>query len=235
MNGPRKIRIYLLPGLDGTAKLLDSFIQKCPALFESVPIAYPPERVLEYEELAEVVRKDIADDTPMIFLGESFGGPLVLRLASLKPRNLIGVVLVATFVRPPAPAIARFLPWRIGFRMRAPLYAIRAALAGKTASGELLRRAREVLRDVSPDVLAARVRSTLTVDAREWLRSCPAPILYLVGKDDRLVKPQSFQTIKDIRPDVVRREIPAPHFVLQIAPSEAWDAIENFVATNCHA
>lgn len=230
MSEPRKIRIVLLPGLDGTARLLDAFVEKCPPGFEAVPIAYPPNRVLGYDALAELVASKIADDAPMILLGESFGGPLALRLASLRPRNLIGVVLVATFVRPPAPSIARLLPWRIGFRMRAPVYAIRAALAGKTASGELLRRAREVLRDVSPDVLAARVRSVLTVDGREWLRNCPAPILYLAGKHDRLVKPRCFEAIKIIRPDVMHREILAPHFVLQIAPSEAWRAIEDFVA-----
>ena len=220
----------MLPGLDGTARLLDEFVEKCPLGFEPMPIAYPPNRVLSYDALAELVASKIADDAPMILLGESFGGPLALRLASLRPRNLVAVVLVATFVRPPAPSLARFLPWRIGFRMRAPVYAIRAALAGKTASGELLRHAREVLRDVSPDVLAARVRSVLTVDGREWLKNCPAPILYLAGKQDRLVKPRCFETIKMIRPDVVHREIPAPHFVLQIAPSEAWRAIEDFVA-----
>ena len=230
MAEPERIRIFVLPGLDGTGRLLDAFVEKCPSGFEAVPIAYPPDRVLSYNALAELVASKIADDAPMILLGESFGGPLALRLASLRPRNLVAVVLVATFVRPPAPSLARFLPWRIGFRMRAPVYAIRAALAGKTASGELLRHAREVLRDVSPDVLAARVRSVLTVDGREWLKNCPAPILYLAGKQDRLVKPRCFATIKMIRPDVVHREIPAPHFVLQIAPSEAWRAIEDFVA-----
>ena len=230
MNGHRRTRIYLLPGLDGTGKLLDAFIAKCPQNIEAVPIKYPPNRVLDYESLADVVRKEIADDAPMILLGESFGGPLALRLASMKPKNLIGVVLVATFVRPPAPPIARFLPWGLGFRMRAPVYAIRAALAGKSASGELLRRAREVVREVSADVLAARVRSTLAVDARDWLRNCPVPILYLAGELDRLVKARSFETIKKIRPDVIRCGIHAPHFILQIAPSEAWQAIEDFIA-----
>ena len=230
MTGQRRTRIYLLPGLDGTAKLLDHFVGECPRDFEPVPIAYPSDRVLNYDALAEFIGKKIADDGPMILLGESFGGPLALRLASLKPKNLIGVVLVATFVRPPAPTILRFLPWRLGFLLRMPVYAIRAALAGKSALGELLQRARDVVRDVSADVLAARVRSALTVDAREWLRACPTPILYLAGKQDRLVKARSFATIRKIRPDVMRREIDAPHFVLQIAPAEAWRAIGDFVA-----
>lgn len=198
-----------------------------------MPIAYPPDRVLDYGSLADVVGERITDDAPMILLGESFGGPLAIRLASRKPKSLIGVVLVATFVTPPAPSIARFLPWRLGFRIRAPLYAIRAALAGKTASGDLLRRAREVVREVRADVLAARVRSTLTVDARDWLKDCRTPILYLAGKKDRLVKSRSFEAIQKLRPDVVRREIDAPHFVLQIAPAEAWRAIRNFVAEQC--
>jgi len=226
----QRTRIILLPGLDGTGKLLESFVAACPPEFEPVTIAYPRDRVLDYASLAEVVGKEIADDVPTILLGESFGGPLALKLASLRPKNLVGVVLVATFVLPPAMPIARFLPWGIGFRMRAPVYAIRAALAGKTASGELLLRARDVVREVNADVLAARVRSTLAVDAREWLRDCPAPILYLAGKQDRLVKPRSFEAIRKIRPDVTRHEIDAPHFVLQIAPEAAWRAIAEFVA-----
>ncbi|MCX6982241.1 MAG: alpha/beta hydrolase [Verrucomicrobia bacterium] len=230
MTGHRRTRIYLLPGLDGTAKLLGHFVAECPPEFEPVPIAYPPDRVLDYDSLADVVGAKIAGDVPMILLGESFGGPLALRLASSKPKNLIGVVLVATFVMPPARSFWRLLPWGLGFRMRAPVYAIRAARAGRTASGELLRRASDVVREVSADVLAARVWSVLSVDAREWLRNCPSPILYLAGKQDRLVKARSFEAINEIRPDVVHREIDAPHFVLQIAPAEAWRAIGDFVA-----
>lgn len=233
MTGHRKTRIYLFPGLDGTAKLLEQFVAECPSEFEPVPISYPSDRVLDYDQLADVVRKKIADDVPTVFLGESFGGPLALRLAASKPRNLIGVVLVATFVKPPARSLWRFLPWGIGFRLRAPVYAIRAALAGKSASGELLRRARDVVREVKPEVLAARVSSVLTVNAREWLRECPAPILYIAGKYDRLVKARSFEAIREIRPDAVRREIAAPHFVLQIAPTEAWRAIGDFVTEKC--
>jgi pimeloyl-[acyl-carrier protein] methyl ester esterase len=224
-----KIRIFLLPGLDGTAKLFDAFVRKHPPQFEPVPISYPPDRVLTYEELADEIRNQINGGTPMILLGESYSGPLALRLASGKPRGLLGVVLVATFVRPPVPSVVRFLPWRIGFRLRVPVYALRAVLAGRTASGGLLRRARDAVRGVSADVLAARVRSAVSVDARQWLKDCPAPILYIAGQSDRLVRPHCFHAIRKVRPDVIRREITAPHFVLQIAPAEAWLAIEEFV------
>jgi pimeloyl-[acyl-carrier protein] methyl ester esterase len=231
---PKRIRIVLLPGLHGTPDLFDSFVAQCPPQFEPVMVGFPSDRVLTYETLATEIQCQINSDAPFVLLGESFSGPLALRLAADRPAGLIGVVLVATFVRPPAPGWLRWLPWDALFRFRTPLYVLRALLTGSQDAAEILRRTNLVIRNVHPRVLAGRVRSVLTVDARSWLRSCPVPILYLMGSRDRLVRRYCLDEILTHRSDVIQRCVPTPHFLLQLAPTEAWTAIHSFVAEQCH-
>ena len=230
----KKIRIVLLPGLHGTTDLFDAFVAQCPAQFDPVMVSYPVDRVLTYEDLAAEVQNQIPGDAPVILLGESFSGPLALRLASNRPAGLIAVVLVASFVRPPAPSWLCCLPWDAIFFFRTPLYLLRALLTGSQEAAGILRRTSQIIRTVHPNVLASRVRSVLTVDARSWLQSCPVPILYLAGSQDRLVRRHCFDEILAIRPDVVQHCVPTAHFLLQLAPTEAWTAISKFVAEQFH-
>jgi pimeloyl-ACP methyl ester carboxylesterase len=229
----KKVRVVLLPGLHGTADLFAAFIAQCPPQFEPVVVEFPVDRVVDYEALAAEVRGQITGDGPLVLLGESFAGPLALRLAAERPAGLVAVVLVATFVRPPALRLWRFLPWTMIFYWRMPIYVLRALLTGSREAAGVLQRTSRVLRGVCPAVLAGRVRSVLTVDARAWLRSCSVPILYLAGQEDRLVRRHCLDEILAQRPDVVHHFVPTPHFVLQLAPAEAWAAISDFVAAKC--
>jgi pimeloyl-ACP methyl ester carboxylesterase len=79
-----------------------------------------------------------------------------------------------------------------------------------------------------PAVLAARVRLVLRDDVRNELTKIGMPVLYVRGTEDRLVPNQALQAIRDSLPSVVVSYIPAPHFTLQMAPSEAWQAIKRF-------
>src|SRR5437016_1461076 len=99
----RKIRVILLPCLNGTAHLFDEFIAKCPSEFEPIPISFPTDQIHSYESLATEIYNQIEGDSPLVILGESFSGPLALRFAAMQPAGLIAVVLVASFVMPPVP------------------------------------------------------------------------------------------------------------------------------------
>src|SRR5438105_3977438 len=126
MPDGEKIRVALLPGLHGTAQLFEDFIAKCPPNFEAIPISYPVDRVLGYDALVAELGEQITNIRPNIILGESFAGPLALRIAAVQPNGVIAVVLVASFVLAPAPRWIRYLPWKTMFRLRTPLYVIRA-------------------------------------------------------------------------------------------------------------
>lgn len=230
-----KLRIVLLPGIHGTADLFEGFIATCPEEFEAIPLSFPTDRILTYDALAAEVFEQIVNLRPNIVLGESFAGPLTLRFAAEYPEGLIGLVLVASFVLPPGPRWSRFLPWGFLFHYSRLFYPLRALMAGSSRRGALVRQAGNVIKRVNPGVLASRMRSALTVDAREWLRSCHMPILYLVAKADRVVRRQSLKAILRERPDVLCREIQTNHFVLQLEPEKAWIAISEFVRKYCKA
>lgn len=229
MTCNNRTRVFLLPGLHGTGDLFDSFVKQRPPGFDPITVSYPRDRALSYEALACEVQSQITGGFPTVLIGESFSGPVALRLSSERPLGVIAVVLVASFVLPPAPSWLRFLPWQSLFHARIPLCKLRAIVAGSRDEKEILVKAGSIIRDVSANVLASRVRSALTVDARSWLGSCPVPLLYLAGARDCLVRPHSLASILECRPDVVCRTMQTSHFVLQLAPTQAWNAIVEFI------
>jgi pimeloyl-[acyl-carrier protein] methyl ester esterase len=225
----KKIRVILLPGLHGTEELFKPFLDHAPPDFDLSVVSFPTHQVLSYEALAEIVQERLQGTAPIVLLGESFSGALALMVAARKPQGLVGVILVASFVLSPAPAWLRLLPWNLIFRVSAPIYALRALLANSKDAGAIIWQLRKVLKGVLPSVLANRVRSALTVNATEALRLCPTPILYLAGSHDRIVRRRNLMRLLSHRPDVVICNIEAPHFVLQCAPIQSWQAITKFI------
>jgi pimeloyl-ACP methyl ester carboxylesterase len=224
-----KTTIVLLPGLHGTTGPFAPFLRECPPQFSPVALSFPLHRPLGYDELEEYVMARLPRAGRLILLGESFSGPLALRLAARGPHGLAAVVLSASFVRSPAPAFLRHLPWDLIARLIVPAAFLRYALAGGKRWAHLLPEIKQAVRDLRPDVLAQRIRSLLSVDAKRELVCCPVPILYLQGLRDRLVPSRCFQEIASVRPDTRRRTIDAPHMLLQAAPQEAWRCIEEFL------
>ena len=53
MSGLTKIKVILLPGLNGTEGLLKKFISYCPEQFEPIPFSYPSDKILNYKELTD--------------------------------------------------------------------------------------------------------------------------------------------------------------------------------------
>jgi pimeloyl-ACP methyl ester carboxylesterase len=85
-------------------------------------------------------------------------------------------------------------------------------------------------RAVLPEVLAARVREVLAVDASDDLRACPVPTLYVGGTKDRVVGPGTAQELKAIRHDLELAMLDAPHLVLQRCAEEAAAVVAAFLS-----
>lgn len=191
-------------------------------------IEYPPDRVLGYDELEELVEPRLPANAPFLLVGESFAGPLAARLAARPRENLRGLVLAASFVTRPGPAFARLLPWRRLFHLPLPDEVLRRFLAGDDDG--LLREIRASIAPVTPEVLGARVAATLDADARAALARTTVPLLYLRARRDRVVAARCLRDVRALRPDVVVARLPTPHPVLQHDPAGAWEAIRRFVA-----
>ncbi len=223
--------LLLLPGLDGSTNLFARFIQAASGALDLRGVPYPRDRFLDYPELEQLVRSRLPRGEPYAILGESFGGPLALRVAATKPEGLVGVVLAATFHRKPANLlIARAAPLGPAFfRLPLPPHVVRLLLAGGDAPQDLVEEVREAVRQVPANVMAARARAALAVDESEALRKCPVPLLFLGGKRDRLLRSTIPSEIRALQPRVEVRMLDTPHLVLQRRPEEAMRIVEEFL------
>lgn len=226
----RPLPVLLLPGLDGSAQLFRRFRAVATGALDFRPVPYPPDRFLDYTELEMLVRGRFPRG-PFAILGESFGGPLALRIAAKAPQGLVGVVLAATFHRRPArPVIARAtLLAPAFFRLPLPPHVVRLLLAGGDASQELVEEVREAVRHVPARVMAARARAALGVDASEPLRRCPVPVLFLGGRNDRLLRREIPEEVRALHPGAEIHLLDTPHLVLQRRPEEAMRIVEEFL------
>jgi pimeloyl-ACP methyl ester carboxylesterase len=224
--------LILLPGLDGTGSLFQRFVAELPDSLEPVVIPLPADRPRGYGELVEHVRGRLPAARPFALLGESFSGPIALRLAAERPAGLVALVLVASFHRRPvAPWLAATSALaRAIFAFPPAPFAVRRFLSGPGAPVELVREIREAVRGVSAAVLASRVRAALAEDASAALAACPAPVLYVGGTRDRLLRPALAEEIRRLRPAARLESLEAPHLVLQRAPREAAGVISAFLA-----
>jgi pimeloyl-[acyl-carrier protein] methyl ester esterase len=222
--------VLLLPGLDGSARLFQRFQAVATGALDLRTLPYPTDRFLDYGELESFVRGHLPRGR-FALLGESFGGPLALRVAASAPRGLVAVVLAATFHRRPArPFIARVSPLAPAFfRLPLPPHVVRLLLAGGDAPRELVEEVRAAVAGVPARVMASRARAALDVDATAALRACPVPVLFLGGKKDRLLRREIPAEIRAIRPAAEVRMLDTPHLVLQRRPEESMRIVEDFL------
>ena len=228
--------LVLLPGLDGTGRLFAPLLAELPSWIEPLVLAYPAEP-LGYADLVERLFPRLPTDRPFFILGESFGGPLALMLATRSPPGLQGVVLVCTFVRYPS-----FLPRAIARRLGAllalaprPDFLVRQVLVGADAPRALLDALRDARSTVAPDTLARRIREGVDVDARRDLADIRVPILCISASADRLVPHRATDEIRSLRPDATYVELAAPHVLLARCPAEAVSSIATWLAAGGNA
>jgi pimeloyl-ACP methyl ester carboxylesterase len=115
------------------------------------------------------------------------------------------------------------------FRLPLPPHVVRLLLAGGDASPELVEEVREAVRLVPARIMAARAREALSVDASEALRRCPVPVLFLGGKNDRLLRREIPDEVRALHPGAEIRMLDTPHLVLQRRPGEAMQIVEEFL------
>jgi pimeloyl-[acyl-carrier protein] methyl ester esterase len=121
--------LVLLPGLDGTGKLFAEFLRVLDLNISTLVVAYSKDIPMNYDQLETLVTAALPTDRPFVLLGESFSGPLAIRIAARRPASLVGLVLCVTFASNPYPwtgawarPLAKFLPLKSLPRwVRAPL------------------------------------------------------------------------------------------------------------------
>lgn len=225
----KKITLVLLPGLNGTAGLFDPLLSVATDEYELLVISYPTHEANSYEELTEYVLGKISlIDGRFVLVGESFSGPIALFVSARNMEGLIGTILVATFESAPYFTFTKYLPWLFVFSVTPIFYWLRIKLSDKNTSS-ILKAASIELQKTKPQVLAARIRSALSVDAREALEKSTVPMMYLQAKYDVVVPRWNLKRMLALKPDISVTTFDVQHFLLQSAPQEAWRAIDAFV------
>lgn len=216
--------------MDGTGRLFEPILRCFPVEFQPVVVAYPPD-VARYDDLIPIVRAALPPDDPFVLLGESFSGPLAVRVAAENPPGLRALVLIASFVRPPArwpfpalraavvgPAVAS-VPWRVQSRF----------LLGRNPDPNLLATVSEVVGSVPAATMAGRIREVLREDVSGAVAGVRTPLLYLRASRDAIVPRRCDSLIAELVPHARIEEIDGPHLLLQASPGLASASITAFV------
>lgn len=225
--------LVLLPGLDGTDVFFQPLLTSLPTSVRAVVVCYPNDVAggCRYADLLPIVRAAVSAIPDCHVLGWSFGGPLALMLAAAEPDKVRGVILSATFVRPPRACGRRLrfclvapVVWTYRAAVRLPLWLFR-----ESADPWRLAKSATWAR-VSAAVVAGRMRAALGVDVRDLLCRCPQPVLYLAASDDAVVPARNVRDVVSARASVKVTTIAGRHLAMYTNPEAAARAIEAFIS-----
>lgn len=226
--------LLLLPGLDGTGRLFERLARNLRGRLVVEIVAYPEDPLLGYDELTRFAAERLKALSEMttpprhaIVLGESFSGPIAVRLANRHPRRVAGLILAATFLTPPLPAWLMRMGAAISHR-RLPGSLVKAMMLGQHRDTELADLIDALSASLSPDLIAARVRAVADVDVRADLATIACPLLVLHGLSDYLVPSRAIVRAGEACSGASIRLLPAPHMLLQTATGPAADEIVAF-------
>jgi len=227
----QRLKLVLLPGMDGTGGLFSEFSAALSGEFEITTVRYPTERCLSYSELEGFVRAACSTTGPFVLLAESFSTPLAIQYAASNPVNLEGLVLCAGFTTSPARGWRRLVGWLLSplvFRIPLPNLAAKLWLVGPDAPPSLLSAVRSAVSSVHSKVLAARLRTVLGCDVRAELGRVAAPVLYIQAQQDRLVSPACLEELRRIKPQMAVAVLEGPHLLLQREPRRVAEVVAGF-------
>ena len=219
------MKIYLLPGLDGTGELFYPLLSALSEETQSVIVRYQDEVL--FEEYLETVTA-LIPDKDVILVAESFSGPIALALIARNPSRFKFVILSATFAISPFHeilGITKYLPSFVFGPYRKNKAMINTFCLNGCSNDDLATKTLSVVRSLPASTTKSRLELLAGIDMRPVLSQITIPILYLRALHDRLVSPRLSQQLIDGLPNVVVQPIDGPHMLLQANPIESVKAI----------
>ena len=227
---PMRVTLVLLPGMDGTAILFGPLLHELPDWIEPICVEYPAGKQNGYEDLLPAVLDIVRRQPNCHVLGWSFSGPLALRVARAEPQRVRSIILVATFVQRPVAWLEFAGPLLI-----APVVATVRTLRrlpiwfGRAPTDPLRRDKAKLWQRVRARTLAARARAIRGVDARDDLRACQQPLLYVASREDRVVPVHNAEQVARLYANAEIVMVSGDHFALYSKAAAGAAVIAAFV------
>ena len=203
------MRLLLLPGMDGTEILFGPLRRSLPGHLDVEALRYPQRGPSDYGLLLTTALATIAaapPETRFVVLGWSFGGPLAMRIARLRPSRVRALVLVSTFVSCPLPWLRRVRWLLIGpivgavrFMRRLPLWLLRKP-------SDPLRRDKAELIDRRPNGLEHESASVIALGRRNDSNALVCRGAGVAQRDGKIREPRE---VKSNRSDDSASNAPA--------------------------
>ncbi len=193
-------------------------------------VEYPHDAKWNLDAYAAHAAKAMDEAHRYILIAESFSGPVALRLRN--DARVAAIVLVASFVRRPNPALAclPLLPLGLARRIASRRGLLRMFCLGGDAPDDRLDALADRVRALPTTILRARLALLRDLDEHSCLRDARMPALHLRARRDRLVR----SAISDggLAGDQFREAvIDGPHFLLQARPEACWSMIEDWLVS----
>lgn len=215
-----------LPGLDGRSWARRPLAQGFPEQTFKV-IGYPPDPALGYDELTGFVRERLPGK-PAILIGESFSGPIAIRLAAELPDRVAGLVLLSTFARNPWPH-ATSLFTSMFSKAFTPMFAMDWMMLGPHGTSAQRDIVRQMLDELPDEVMRARTRAALDVDDRPALAQVRCPILVISGHSDWLIpQDRTLGDVRDAHPNAEQVSLDGAHDLVLTHQDEVAAALRTF-------
>ena len=225
------MKLILLSGLDGTGKLFAPFIALLPQNIETQTITYPTDRVLSYEELIILVTKQLPKEEKFILLAESFSGYIAYQIALQRPKNLILLIFVATFLENPRPFLSKFLPiipMRLILSLPIPRFIAKNFLLRENAMIKLLQK---TLKEIPSKILYHRLLEITKLP--KATQSIEIKAIYIQATNDKLVSPKAYEVFERLFLGIKRFEVEGSHLILQENSQETARVVEKSLNDYC--
>ena len=220
------MKLILLPGMDGTGLMFRPFTDVANNRSIEV-ISYPDDKTQKYSNLKSYVRDRLPKDEDYIVIAESYSGPIAYELMKEDIQNLKAVIFIASFLENPRPlllSILGLLPISIILRLPIPNFIIRRYLLGNGATDILIAEFRTALSNVSPAVLASRLKEISALKKPD--KTVNYPCCYIRAEDDKLVPCKSMEVFRELIPNIHIQSVIGPHFLLQLNPEVCLKVID---------
>lgn len=226
--------LVLLPGLDGTGRLFAEFVRVLGSDLDTQILSYPKDEPLGYQELEALARATLPRGRDFVVLGESFSGPIAIRIAANPPVGLVGVILCGTFARNPYPLLGWAGPVAAWFPVKSLPRWVRAPLMwGSMSPDRAPDQVARAMADVADIVIRHRIAALLAVDENAALGRIVLPMLVLQAAHDLVVPRAATQGIVKIARQARLVEIEGPHLLLQTRPVECAAVVLEFLRNGC--